>query len=306
MPVLLWTQLVPCVRSGRRGNHLPLRYCGREFSLSELQWIREAVCSDPTITRNRLSIRFCEQFNWKKPDGGLKDMSCRVAHLRMERDGLITLPAPRQGHFQRLGSIRRTPEGEAQPDITRKAGRFELSVQVVDARRSHLWNEYIDRYHYLGYTRLPGAQLRYFIRSDNQDLALLGFGAGAWKVSSRDRFIGWSDEQRQRKLHLVVNNARFLVLPWIHSRNLCSRILSAASKRIVDDWEVRYAYRPVLLETFVEKRRFRGTCYKASNWIHVGETKGRGKLDTRFQRKLPVKTVWMYPLDKSFRRVLSR
>ena len=137
-----------------------------------------------------------------------------------------------------------------------EAGALDLSL--VDTRTSALWNDYIDRYHYLGYTALPGAQLRYFVRSQGQILALLGFSAAAWKVAPRDEYIGWDAQTRKKNLHLVVNNARFLILPWIRSKNLASRILSMAAGRIASDWHARYGYKPVLLETFVEKERFTG------------------------------------------------
>jgi len=175
---------------------------------------------------------------------------------------------------------------------------------VTDRSQSHLWNEYIDRYHYLGYQPLPGAQLRYFAKANNHIVALLGFGAATWKTAPRDRFIGWTAEQRKRKLQLVANNARFLILPWVHCRNLASKLLGMTTRRLADDWLQRYGYRPMLLETFVEIPRFRGTCYKASNWIYLGETQGRGKLDFQHKAPLPQKSIWVYPLVKNFRHQL--
>jgi hypothetical protein len=136
-------------------------------------------------------------------------------------------------------------------------------------------------------------------------VALLGFGAAAWKTAPRDDYIGWSAQQRKKNLHLIVNNARFLILPWVHSKNLGSKILSMAARKVASDWQSRYNYQPWLLETFVEKKRFCGTCYKAANWICVGDTKGRGKLDVKNEYKLPVKSVWLYPLCTNFRQKLS-
>ncbi|MGH8208736.1 MAG: Druantia anti-phage system protein DruA, partial [Steroidobacteraceae bacterium] len=167
-----------------------------------------------------------------------------------------------------------------------------------------LWNAYIERHHYLGHQLLPGAQLRYFVRAAGEIVALLGFGASAWKTKPRDDSIGWTSEQRQRNLHLVVNNARFLILPWIRCRNLASRVLALISRRLAQDWHTRYAYRPVLLETFVEKPRFAATCYKAANWQYLGDTQGRGKLDTLHQHSQPIKSIWVYPLVPDFRRQL--
>ena len=280
-----------------------MRYCGREFTDSQIQRIRQIIAEDPDRTRADISRLLCRTFNWYKPDGGLKEMSCRVALLRMEKDGLIRLPLPRTKNGNGTRYARRTPAAEPSLPIVLDSRAFaELRLDVVATRKeSALWNEYIARYHYLGYNALPGAQLRYLIRFHGQELACLGFGASAWKVAPRDRFIGWTHEQRKRNLHLVVNNARFLILPWVHSPNLASKILSLLAKRLPEDWQNRYSYRPVLLETFVECDRFRGTCYKAANWIHVGITKGRGKLDVKKQYALPKKDILLYPLVKKFR-----
>jgi hypothetical protein len=280
-----------------------MRYCGREFTDSELQRIRQIIAADSQPTRTDISRLLCRSFNWYKPDGGLKEMSCRVALLRMEKDGLIRLPPPRTKNGNGTRYARRTPAAEPSLPIVVDSRAFsQLHLNIVATRKeSALWNEYIARYHYLGYNALPGAQLRYLIRFQGQELACLGFGASAWKVAPRDRFIGWTHEQRKRNLHLVVNNARFLILPWVHSPNLASKILSLLAKRIPEDWQHRYGYRPVLLETFVECDRFRGTCYKAANWIHVGITKGRGKLDVKKQYAVPKKDILLYPLVKEFR-----
>lgn len=169
---------------------------------------------------------------------------------------------------------------------------------------SRQWNEYIHRYHYLGHKPLPGAQMRYTVKANGQTIALLGFGAAAWKTAPRDRFIGWTHEQRLRNLHLVVNNARFLILPWVRVPHLASKILALAAKGLARDWENKYKYRPVLLETFVETDRFSGICYKAANWQLHGYTKGRGKLDSFHRNDKPIKSVWTYPLHKKALSIL--
>jgi hypothetical protein len=281
-----------------------MRYCGREFTGEEMDFIGRLIATG--AHRQTLSRMFCEAVNWRKPDGGLKEMSCKVAFLRMHRDGRIVLPPPLKPANNHLKKPKATLLALPRPEVSTKAGAYVLDLSIVDTTTSALWNEYIDRYHYLGYAPLPGAQLRYFIRSEEQILALLGFSAAAWKCAPRDDFIGWEPEMRKKNLPLVVNNARFLILPWVCSHNLASRILSMAAKRIGSDWRTRYGYEPVLLETFVEKERFTGVCYKAANWIPVGDTKGRGKLDVHNERKLPVKSVWLYPLDKDFKKWLRR
>jgi hypothetical protein len=278
-----------------------MRYCGREFSEEEIGWIRDLSSQSPGISRRALSIRFCEHWEWRKPDGGLKEMSCRVTLLKMHREGVISLPPPKRTLNKARAHTQRSFLTLPKPPICKKARECHLHLEVVERKGLKLWNEFIDRYHYLGYTTLPGAQLRYFVKDEDEILALLGFSAAAWKTAPRDTFIGWDCQRRKQNLHLVVNNSRFLVLPWVQSKNLASRILSLAGKRLPQDWQARYHYRPVLLETFVEKVRFEGTCYKAANWIYVGDTQGRGKLDVRHEHKEPVKAVWVYPLHRHYR-----
>jgi hypothetical protein len=285
------------------------RYCGRHFSPEDIQRIVELIRSSPGSSRAALSRRLCEMFDWRKPDGGLKEMSCRVAMLRMQAEGLIALPARRAANFDGYRAPTATPATDPQPPITAPVDQLPpLEFHPVSAQTregSRLWNEYIQRYHYLAYTPLSGAQLRYFVAIDGQFVALLGFGAAAWKTAPRDQFIGWSALQRHHSRHLIVNNARFLILPWVRSKGLASKILGHIARRLPTDWQQRYGYRPVLLETFVQSDRFRGTCYKAANWIHVGQTTGRGKLDVTHQHALPVKDIWLYPLARSFRQQLT-
>jgi hypothetical protein len=283
-----------------------MRYCGRDFTPSELDQIRQIIAQRPQASRAELSRRVCQRLGWHKPDGGLKAMSCRVAMLRMEDDGLLTLPPPRNGNGHRRPYRRRTPATDPGPPLAAAVHELgPIDLQLLAHRAdSHLWNEYIARYHYLGYRPLPGAQLRYIARARGQVVALLGFGAAAWRVGPRDRWIGWNDEQRKHHLHLIVNNARFLILPWVKSKNLASKVLGLATRRLHHDWSQRYAYRPVLVETFVETHRFSGACYRAANWVHVGTTQGRGKLDRNHTATLPRKAIWLYPLARHFRTSL--
>ena len=282
------------------------QYCGRLFSPADIETIRRFLAAQPDLSRARLSRLVCQALGWYKPDGGLKDMSCRVALLRMQKDGLLTLPAPRQCQGTRQPRITFTANTATGPAITAPVQALpEIQLQTVNNKKQgQLWREYMHRYHYLGYTPLPGAQIRYLATAGNHLLALLGFGAAAWKIAPRDQFIGWNPEQRQKNLHLVVNNARFLILPWITSKNLASKLLALAARRLPEDWRQRYGYRPLLLETFVETQRFPGTCYKAANWLHVGQTQGRGKLDVRNISPLPPKDIWLYPLSPQFKQLL--
>lgn len=283
-----------------------MRYCGRDFSETELTLIRTLIAEDPRRTRADLSRLACQAMHWLKPDGGLKDMSCRVAMLRMQGDGLIQLPPPRCPRPQTNILIRvETDPQEPLHLAVHDLPRLQLR-QVGDRVDSRLWNEYIQRYHYLGFKSLPGAQLRYWVSAGNRLVALLGFAAAAWQCAPRDQFIGWTHEQRQKNLHLVVNNARFLILPWVCSKNLASKALGLAARQLPQDWQHRYGFRPLLLETFVEKNRFTGTCYRAANWIHVGQTQGRGKLGPSGKQSVPIKDIWLYPLGKAFKYGLVR
>jgi len=283
-----------------------LCYCGRIFSQEQIQWIRDLIDSQPNLNRAALSRHLCDHLQWLTPDGRRKEMSCRVAMLRMQRDGLITLPQPVKGNGNGRRRPLLTPASDLRPLISAPAGSLgPLRVQPVVTRSdSSLWNELTERYHYLAYSPLPGAQMRYLVFAADQLLALLGFGAAAWALGPRDQFVGWTPQQRIGNLHLVANNARFLILPWVTSRNLASKILAVAARQLPADWLKRYGYAPVLLETFVEYRRFSGGCYRAANWIPLGITQGRGKLDTKNLYSLPVKRIFVYPLRKDFREIL--
>ncbi len=283
------------------------RYCSRIFTQEDMEKIREIMAKDPSQHRAQISRLVCSALHWFKPDGGLKEMSCRVAMLRMHADGLITLPPPRL-HVPSKKNYCLKPTKATDPQSPITSPVHELQglhlVPVSTPVQSKLWNEFIHRYHYLGYTPLPGAQLRYIVKANQVPLAMLGFGAAAWTVAPRDRFIGWSHQQRLQNLHLIVNNSRFLILPWVFSKNLASKILSLAAKQLPIDLLNRYGYLPVILETFVQSSRLRGTCYKAANWIYVGQTTGRGKLHPLRTPILPIKDIWLFPLSHNFKDLL--
>lgn len=289
-------------------EEFPRPVCGRIFTREELDLIRQIIFRNPQATRMQISREVCLALSWFKPDGGLKEMSCRVVLLKLHRAGLIQLPPPRRPNNNGRKKKRRTPQGEPQPPIVRDIQELlPLRIQPVNpGKELFFWNELIDRYHYLGYAPLAGAQIRYMVYSSFGCLGALSFSAAAWKTMPRDAFIGWTSKQREKNLYLVVNNSRFLILPWVQVKNLASKILSLTIQRLPEDWERKYGYRPVLLETFVEKDRFTGTCYKAANWIFVGSTRGRGKMDRFGECKLPVKDIFLYPLTRRFRDILCR
>jgi len=281
------------------------KYCGRIFSAAEMAQIRQLMVDHPEYHRKALSQHVCRILQWYKPDGGLKEMSCRVVMLRMHADGLIVLPPPLTSTGPSRG-VELTSATDPQDTILHPVHYLgPLVLQKVEQPQSRLWNEYIERYHYLGYTPLPGAQLRYFVMLDQKIVALLGFGAAAWQAAPRDNYIGWTHALRERNLPLIVNNARFLILPWVQVKNLASKILGMAVKQVPQDWQKRYAIKPVLMETFVETDRFAGTCYKAANWVPVGKTKGRGKLGPSGKQSVPIKEILLYPMSKDFKKILT-
>ncbi len=277
------------------------------FGEDEVQQIRDLMAASPNSSRSAISRAVCRLLDWRKTDGGLKQVSCRVALLRMQQDGLLRLP-PSRGPVPNF--LRRVPvrTSAAAPQPWQEFSLAELTplqLQTVGPDQSSLWNEHIDRYHYLGYTPLVGAQMRYLVHGDGRLLALLGYGAGAWRLGPRDRWIGWNETQRQAALPYVVGQARFLILPWIRCPNLASKVLSLSSWQLLWDWHRRYRVRPLLLESFVDTSRFSGVCYRAANWIDIGQTQGRGKKDRRGPG-VPRKQIYLYPLVRNCRKRLCK
>ena len=286
------------------------RYYGRDFTTREMALLRALIAAEPPPNRHALSREFCRRIGWFKPDGGLKDMMARVTMLAMHKDGLITLPPPKWRQ-NRPAPIVFTQETEPPPcpapTTLDEVRPLDLRPAVRYSREGKLWNEFVARYHYLGYKTLVGAQMRYAVHDrDGRHVAMLGFSTAARKLAPRDRFIGWTPEMRGKNLPLVIDNPRFLILPWITIPNLGSHILSLVRRRLPEDWTERYNVTPVLIETFVETPRFTGALYKASGWINVGTTQGRGRYDRHMKRALPRKDIWLRPLRKDWRRTLNR
>ena len=243
------------------------RYYGRDFTAEEMALLRALIAGPALLNRHALSKEFCRRIGWFKPDGGLKDMMARVTMLAMHRDALITLPA-RQGRHNRPGPVAFGPHTEPPlfpaPTTLDEVRPLDLRPVVRATREGKLWNEFVARDHYLGYKTLVGAQMRYAVHDrDGSPLAMLGFSTAAWKLAPRDRFIGWTPQLREKSLPLVVDNPRFLILPWIHIPNLGSHILAIVRRRLPQDWTKRYNTTPVLVETFVETPRYTGAVYRA-------------------------------------------
>ena len=285
---------------------------GRWFTTAELAEISSIVESSPDEHRFALSKRICAALDWRQPNGRLKDRACRAVLARLDALGLLRLPPPRRLAVARraVPITERTAPCTPRSIAPREVGlhSFTLVGASRAANPEGLWNEYVERYHALGYGVPVGPRLKYFVDVDAQPIACIAFAGAAWSVEARDRWIGWSSEQRQRGLPLVVNNTRFVIFPWARSKNLASRILSLAAKRMRADWAITYGYEPLLLETFVDLERHsesRGSSYRAANWRLVGVTKGRGKLDRHFEANKSKKAVLLYPLVEDVQRRLS-
>ena len=286
-------------------------FCGRTFSVEELCEINEIISNCQGISRTELANTVCELFNWKRPTGRLKTVECRQFLEYLDTNGVIDLPDRKKGRPRGVKTkVKRTDKGRVYKIISGKVKEFSPLVltRVRSKEQRDLWYEYVDRYHYLGYQLPFGAQLRYFIemaKGTKEVLGCLQFSSPAWKMAPRDRWIGWGDVQREHNLQKIVNNSRFLIFPWVKVKNLASSVLALASRKVPDDWERCYGYRPVLLETLVDKKRFKGTCYKAANWIHVGTTTGRGRMDRERKRQgVSPKEIYVYPLTRRFREQL--
>lgn len=292
----------------RLDENAPRRLLGRAFGPQALCAVREEIGLARPRLRAEIARRVCQRLAWQTPGGQDALMSARVALLRLAAKGLIELPAPRNGNGN--GKPWHPPIGVVPPEPalgTCLSHLRPIDLQVVrDPEQSRLWNNLIAEYHYLGHSNLPGAQLRYLIYGRNHLLGALGFGAAAWSLSLRDQFIGWTPAQRQRSLPWVLNNARFLILPWVRVAHLASHILARCARQLPEDFSRRYGWRPVFLETFVQEP-YPGTCYRAAQWIYLGATRGRGKKGPHpvaGKTPVPVKHLWVYPLGQHFRRAL--
>jgi hypothetical protein len=293
----------------------PLIFAGREFSSADLDLIRRITADFSALGITEISRTACELLEWKRPSGGLKNPECRRLIEHLAGQGLLRLPARRGAGAPGARRVARTARGEPPAGIQGSAGEWEpLRLEVVRGGPAGqggdhaLYKELLDRHHYLGY-RVPfGASLRYLVRSaraPDHVLACLLWSSPAWKMAPRDAWIGWSEQERARNLQYIVNNSRFLVLPWVRVKGLASKILAACARQLPGDWERQYGYRPLLLETLVDGERFRGTCYRAANWIQLGQTTGRGRMDREHAAHgAAVKDLYVYPLCRQVQQRL--
>lgn len=280
-----------------------------EITDEKIELIKRLIAENPNMGRTRLSVMLCEMWDWRGSNGQVKDMSCRDVLLSLEKAGKIVLPRP-QSTTHKAGAVRKIKH--LTHDETPITGGLKdlrpLRVEIVSSKdKLAEFKSYIDQYHYLAFDRYIGEHMAYMVYSrDGIPLSCLLFGSAAWSCRDRDIYIGWGKEQRRYNLNHLTNNVRYLVLPWVRVPHLASHILSLITKRISTDWEQKYGHPVLLLETFVEISRFRGVCYRAANWIRVGSTTGRGRDGGHHNAILPVKDIYLYPLDADYRSKLCQ
>jgi hypothetical protein len=287
---------------------LQFRYRGKVVTSDDIAFINQLIGENPSDSRWALSKKLCRAWNWVQPNGALKDMVCRGLMLELHRAGHIRLPAKKR----RVNNpfVNRTKPAKVtidQSPVDAKLSEIK-PLQFCQVRRTaseKLFNSLIEHYHYLGYCHPVGEQLKYIVYSQQRPIACLGWSSAPRHIGCRDKFIGWSAHSRKKHIHLMAYNTRFLILPWVHIRFCASHILARMAGMLCKDWQEIYNHRIYFLETFVDKQRFAGTCYKAANWIYLGDTTGRGKNDHTYKANRSIKAVWGYPLSKDFRALLS-
>ena len=285
-----------------------LHYRHRSVTESDVHFVRQLIAEHPTASRRELSQRLCRAWDWVQPNGALRDMVCRGLMLKLDREGLIQLPPVRYRPPNPLAQHR--PPAVVRVDSSPL--RVELSQiqpltfqQVRRTPEEALFNGLLEQYHYLGYTQPVGEHLKYLVWAQGQPVACVAWSSAPRHLGSRDRFIGWSAHARRRNIRLLAYNTRFLILPWVTVPHLASHILGRLAKLVPADWNHLYGHPVYFLETFVDPQRFRGTCYRAANWIFLGRTTGRGNNAPTKKATLPIKEVLGYPLRKDFRRRLA-
>jgi hypothetical protein len=282
---------------------------GRRIATEDILRIRQLITDYPGWSRRRLSEVLCAEWDWRNGSGRLKDMATRTLLLKLEARGLIRLPERRRIPSNRMAARqgpRQTWDTTPVTGTLRELGPLTLREVSTDGAARMRFTAALAEFHYLGHRGTVGENLQYMVTDKTgRLLACLLFGSAAWKCRARDQFIGWAPERRPRHLHLLTNNTRFLILPFVRVPHLASWILGRVLRRLSADWQKKYGHAIVLVETFVERERFAGTSYQASNWIRLGATTGRSRQDRRHTLQVPAKDVYLYPLDRRFRQELS-
>ena len=285
-----------------------LTYRGKTITSEDVTFINQLIQQNPADSRSSLSRKLCLAWNWRQANGALRDMVCRGLMLALHRNGHIQLPLQKRISPNPLAN-RATPPKVSIPRIPVEGKLSDITPLVFQQVRrtpaEKLFNSLLAEHHYLGYCQPVGEQLKYLVYAQDRPIACLSWSSAAKHIGTRDRFIGWSAEQRKANIHLLAYNSRFLILPWVRVPHLASHILGKMARIVPKDWAALYHHPVYYLETFVDKDRFRGTCYQAANWQYVGDTTGRGKDDKTHRPNRSIKAVFGYPLDH-FREHLMR
>jgi Domain of unknown function (DUF4338) len=286
-----------------------LKYRGRVVTAEDILYIRELIAAHPRTSRRRLSEKLCEAWQWKQANGALRDMVCRGLLLMLDRAGQIELPAvkfvPHNPFVQRA-------RPESMPvDTTAILGPLAeiRPVEIEQVRRTdheRLFNSLMEQHHYLAYEQPVGEHLKFLVRAQGRPIACLAWSSAPRHLASRDRYIGWSAEQRRRNIRFLAYNTRYLILPWVRVPHLASHILGRMASQLSPEWERMYGHPVYFAETFIDPTRFRGICYRAANWKFMGLTTGRGKNDHTYKPNRPIKEVLGLPLTPRFRELLQQ
>ena len=286
-----------------------IRYRGKDYGEEEISFVRELIAANPGASRRALSLKLCEAWQWYQANGAPRDMVCRGLLLTLHRAGHIELPKPR--YHRPVPAPRRVksmeiPESERRPIESPLKGI--LPLEILQVRRTHdesLFEALIEQHHYLGYTKPVGEHLKYLIRAQEAPVACMMWTSAPRHIGCRDRYIGWTPQERKKNIHLIAYNQRFLILPWVRVKYLATHLLGRMARRISGDWERLYGHPVYFLETFVDTERFRGTTYRAANWVEMGQSTGRGKDDVQHRGpNRSIKNVFGYPLRRDFRKKL--
>ena len=284
---------------------------GRLIPQSELRWLRNIVQEHPCWSRHKITKHICNQWEWRTHSGQLKTFAARSMIDKLEQRGIPDLP-PIQVAYRRsprppFQKSFVAPELEPIEKSLKNLTPLSIHIPTSNSYEDNCAGYFLSRYHYLGFNQTVGENIKYLVRDrSGQNIACLLFGSAAWKTAPRDSFIGWSNEVREKNVNFITNNTRFLILPQIRVPHLASHILGRIMRRIQKDWRNKYKHPIHMVETFVERDLFKGTCYKAANWLCVGQTKGRSRQDRYSKLSVPVKDIFLYPLTKNFKQALCR
>lgn len=279
-------------------------FSGRAFCSEDINMIKWVIKTYPRLSVSELASTVCELLDWTTPAGGVKMDQCIALLDQLDSEGIIKLP-PRVTRSKVKRAIAKIDfdTSEITGDISvLEPIRLDIARPGEDLDR---WRSYVNQYHMLGFKRVFGSRLQYFIKTGETELGCIQFSASSWALADRDKWIGWETFDKQQRLHLIINNSRNLIFPWVRVKNLASKALSLAAKQVQRDWLREFCYAPVLLETFVDREHFEGTSYKAANWLYLGQTKGRGRNSNSHNPNRSRKDIYVYPLQKNFRACLK-